>query len=205
MRALLLTAAACAALLGCAPPAAKQAQAPAAPPTLSCDQSQSFPVDFSTPGAKDTVTVRTIAAPALTELAQAEDMNNGGALCGQATALFTVHSGGNGGLMYSFTTQLGFMDFHSGPEPGGWTPENTANFLKGWAESATLTKTDQAPKLNAKDVRLTTSLTPAAYAEIVNQARPMLCLNTSIHDLSCSYSDLDRAGLFTPFYVLDQS
>jgi hypothetical protein len=187
------------------PSAAVQAKtdAPAAA-GASCDQALSFPVDFTSPGAKDTVTVRSIAAPALSEAAKTDDTTMNGALCGNATAVFTLHGGKDSALLYSFSTQLNQLELGPGPEPGGWTPENTRLFLQGWAENATLTKTSQAGKVGVPAATVTPAVSAAEFDAVKKADLPMLCVMTSVHGLSCLSAGPDSAGQFVPFYAADQ-
>lgn len=164
-------------------PAADRAAA-----TVTCDQTLSAQMPFSNPDVPDTITVRSVSAPPLSAAALTDDMSEGGALCHNATVIYTVHSGATGGALYTFAAPLARMDVHPVGEP-----ERLTDILQGILSSTEIVSTERAPALDSEG-SVTTSLPPAAYAALMARSLPLLCFSSGVHDLSCVYSDPDMSG-----------
>lgn len=174
-----------------AEPAAEPAAdvvAEAAPPALTCDQTLSAQLPFSNPEVPDTVTVRSLAPAPLSATALEGDMSEGGALCHNAVVVYTVHSGTTGGPLYTFATPLARMDVHAIA-----APLDLADVLQAILTSTEVVSTERAPALDSEDP-VTTSLTEADYTDLMARKLPLLCFKSSVHDLSCVFSDPDRSG-----------
>lgn len=162
--------------------------AEAAPPTITCDQTHSSQLPFSNPDVPDTITVRSLPAPPLSATALEGDMSEGGALCHNAILVYTVHSGKTGGPLYNFSTPLARMDVHATSTPG-----ELSDVLQNILTSTEVVSTERAPALDSEDP-VTTSLTPQEYTALMARELPLLCFQSSVHDLSCVFSDPDMSG-----------
>jgi len=154
----------------------------------TCEQTVSRQLPFSNPDVPDTITIRTLSAPPLSATALEGDMSEGGALCHNATLVFTVHSGATGMPLYDYSMRLAQMDV----QPIG-PPSEVAEVLQGILTSAEVVTTEQAPALTEED-SVATTLTPQEYAAVVARKLPLLCFNSSVHERSCVFSDPDFSG-----------
>lgn len=162
--------------------------AEAAPPTVTCDQTLSTQLPFSNPDVPDTITVRSLSAPPLSATAQDGDTSQGGELCQNATIVYTVHSGTTGGPLFNFATPLARMDVHA-----IGAPDAVTDVLQGILTSTEIVSTERAPALDSEGA-VATSLTPTDYTALMARELPLLCFKSSVHDLSCVFSDPDMSG-----------
>jgi hypothetical protein len=189
------------ALAACTPQQ-KAAEAPAAP-ALDCNQSLTREIAVSAADAKDLLSIRTIAAPPLSEKAVAAetDMTEGGKLCTGAVVLVTLHRESDGRNLHSFiapVTQLEMIEGHAG---GPFTPAALQSFVKGWAEAFEVTTTDTAPALDPRgEAPVSTRFSNKDYAAVAGRKLPMFCYMETVHDRACLYRDPDAGETLQPFF-----
>jgi hypothetical protein len=182
-------------LAGCAPSAPPVATADAAAEALTCTQSHSATMPLTGPEAQDTVTVHSLASPALSTAAQAGDTSMNGELCNNATLVLTVHGQAFGGLLYTYARPLQGMDVHTLAR----TPAQLGEFLQTWLSSIEVVSTERAPELTA-DGSVSSPFPAAEYAGLKALKLPLMCFASSVHDQSCVLFNpdiSDRGELFS--------
>lgn len=194
-------------IVGCAAPTGSGAgsQEAAAPDAITCDQSLTRAASFSDAAAPDTIMARSLAAPALSDMAKAQDLTMDGALCSNAILVYSIHSGANGGLLYTLAMPLAGMDLPNGPQ-GGWTPAAVQKLLEDTLAQTDIVTTERAPAFgDSVKGQTTTPLGQDAYEALRKRALPMLCHRASVHDLRCVYSDPQFSGIAEHIFTRDES
>lgn len=180
------------ALAGCQPTVAtadagKAGAENAGETALTCNQSLSNTMPFTTEDTHDVITVRAIAAPPLSAKALEDDTSENGALCEQASLVYSIHSGTTGWPLYETIMPLAAMDVGAlRPAPAELT-----DILQTVLTRTEVVSTERAPAADPENPgsSIATSLSDADYAALKDRKLPLLCYPSSVHDVTCVYPE----------------
>lgn len=199
MRTIFITAA-IAALAACSPaspPASGKAETTAA---LTCEQTLTKTIALSAPGAADILTVRSIAAPPITDVSKDADRTDGGKMCQGATLVLTLHRASDNALLLSHAEAMSRLDMVGPPGPA-FTPDALKAFLAEWA-AVEVTTSDATPALSET---VTSALPGAEFSALKAKKLPTICMMETVHDRVCYVADPDLSGTLRRFLIQDIS
>lgn len=179
------------------PPAAGKAETAAA---LTCEQTLTKTIALSAPGAADVLTVRSIAAPPITDVSKDADRTEGGKMCQGATLVLTLHRASDNALLLSHAEAMSRLDMVGPPGPA-FTPDALKAFLAEWA-ALEVTTSDATPALGET---VTSALPAVEVAALKAKKLPTVCLMETVHDRACYVADPDQSGALRRLLTQDVS